>query len=155
MNDPLRVLIVEDEALLLMQLEATIEEEGHDVVGTAMSSGEAIALARLVEPDIAFVDLHLLDGPTGIYVARHLRASDKTLVVFITANATRVPEDYEGAAGIVAKPFSQAGITACIRYLSECIRRPPPGSPIPAELRVAPRYYEQVTGHASEAPQAH
>lgn len=144
MDEPLRVMIVEDEALLLMQLESTIEDEGHDVVGTAMTSGEAIALARLVEPDIAFVDLHLLDGPTGIYVARHLRASDKTLVVFITANATRIPEDYEGAAGIVSKPFSQAGITACIRYLSECVRRPPPQRPVPTELRIAPAYQEQV-----------
>ena len=145
MDEPLRVMIVEDEALLLMQLESTIEDEGHDVVGTAMTSGEAIALARLLEPDIAFVDLHLLDGPTGIYVARHLRASDKTLVVFITANATRIPEDYEGAAGIVSKPFSQAGITACIRYLTECVRRPPPNGPVPAELRVAPAYHENLT----------
>ena len=144
MDEPLRIMIVEDEALLLMQLESTIEDEGHEIVGTAMTSGEAIALARLVEPDIAFVDLHLLDGPTGIYVARHLRASEKTLVIFITANATRVPEDYEGAAGIVAKPFSQAGITACIRYLSECVRRPPPKPPVPTELRMSPAYGEQL-----------
>ena len=139
-DKPLRILIVEDEALLLMQLEATMEDEGHDVVGTAMTSGEAITLARLVEPDIAFVDLQLLDGPTGIHVARYLRSSEKTLVVFITANATRVPADYEGAAGIVSKPFSQAGITATIRYLSECVHRPPPRRPVPAELRIAPDF---------------
>ncbi len=140
MDDPLRVLIVEDEALLMMQLETTIEDEGHDIVGTAMTSGEAIELARLVEPDIAFVDLQLLDGPTGIYVARFLRSSEKTIVVFITANANRVPGDYEGAAGIVSKPFSQAGITATVRYLAECVRRPPPDLPVPVELRVAPAF---------------
>ena len=144
MNEPLRVLIVEDEALLLMQLETTIEDEGHDVVGTAMTAGEAISLARMVEPDVAFVDLQLLDGPTGIQVARFLRTSGKTIVVFITANATRIPADYEGAAGIVAKPFSQAGITATIRYLVECVRSPPPQLPIPAELNIAPPFIDAL-----------
>ena len=58
-----------------------------------MTAGEAIALARLVEPDVAFIDLQLLDGPTGIFVAQHLRGAEKTLFVFITANATRLPSD--------------------------------------------------------------
>ena len=133
MAEPLRVLIVEDEALLLMQLEMAIEDEGHDVVGTAM-----IALAGMVEPDVAFVDLQLLDGPTGVDVARHLRGSKRTMVVFITANATRLPSDYEGAAGIVSKPFSQAGIVATIRYLAQCVRHPPPSLPAPIELKLAP-----------------
>ena len=137
MPEPLRVLIVEDEALLLMQLEMAVEEEGHDVVGTAMTSGEAIALATMVEPDVAFVDLQLLDGPTGVDVARYLRGSNKTMVVFITANATRLPTDYEGAAGVVSKPFSQAGIVATIRYLAQCVREPPPSLPAPAELKLA------------------
>ena len=151
MHDPLRVMIVEDEALLLMQLEATIEAEGHDVVGTAMTSGEAISLASMVEPDVAFIDLHLLDGPTGIDVARYLRSSDKTLVVFITANATRIPEDYEGAAGIVFKPFSQSGITSTIRYLSECVRRPPPNDPTPAELKMSPAFRRLLLGQNGAA----
>ncbi len=140
MDEPLRIMIVEDEALLMMQLEASIEAEGHDIVGTAMSAGEAIAIARMVEPDVAFIDLQLLDGPTGIFVARHLRGTEKTMFVFITANATRLPEDYEGAAGVVSKPFSQAGITATIRYLHQCVRRPPPTMAAPAELKIAPGF---------------
>ncbi len=140
MDDPLRFLIVEDEALLLMQLEASVEAEGHEVVGTAMSAGEAIALARLVEPDVAFIDLQLLDGPTGMFVAQHLRGTERTLFVFITANATRLPSDYEGAAGVVSKPFSQAGITATIRYLTSCVRNPSPDLATPPELRIAPGF---------------
>ncbi len=151
-EDPLRVLIVEDEALLMMQLEASIEAEGHDIVGTAMSAGEAIAIARMVEPDVAFIDLQLLDGPTGIFVARHLRGTEKTMFVFITANATRLPEDYEGAAGVVSKPFSQAGITATIRYLHECVRRPPPEIPAPAELKVAPGFRHILDSRGGATP---
>ena len=76
--------------------------------------------------DVAFIDLQLLDGPTGMFAAQHLRGTEKTLFVFITANATRLPSDYEGAAGVVSKPFSQAGITATIRYLASCVRNPSP-----------------------------
>ena len=146
MAEPLRVLIVEDEALLMMQLEATVEAEGHDVVGTAMTSGEAITLARMCAPDLAFVDLHLLDGPSGLDVARHLRGSDRTLVVFVTANAGRVPQDYEGAAGLVSKPFSQAGITATLRFLAQCVSGPDPRLPPPAELQLSAAFERRLAG---------
>jgi DNA-binding response OmpR family regulator len=144
MTEPLRVLVVEDEALLLLQLAMTIEEEGHDVIGTAMTSGEAITLAGHLDPDIAFIDLQLLDGPTGLDVARSLRASHRTVVIFITANANRIPTDYEGAAGVVLKPFSQAGITEAIRFVEQCVRRPPPQLPVPRELKVSPSFMEAI-----------
>jgi CheY-like chemotaxis protein len=144
MSKPLRVLVVEDEALLLLQLEMTIEEEGHDVIGTAMKSGEAIALARQLDPDVAFIDLQLLDGPTGLEVAHFLRSSHRTVVVFITANASRIPIDYDGAAGIVSKPFSQAGITQVIRFLEDCIRRPPAQLDVPTELNISPSFMERL-----------
>ena len=152
MLEPLRILIVEDEALLLMQLEETIEAEGHDIVGTAVSAGEAITLTRAVEPDVALIDLQLLDGPTGLDIARFIRAERKTLVVFITANASRVPEDYEGAVGLISKPFSQAGIVATLRYLHECVRRPPPQRPAPSELKVSPAHRRAWANSGDAAP---
>ena len=148
MDKPLRFLIVEDEALLLMQLEASVEAEGHEVVGTAMSAGEAIAIARLIAPDVAFIDLKLLDGPTGISVAQYLRGSENTLFIFITANATRLPSDYEGAAGVVVKPFSQVGITTTIRYLASCVRHPSPDLAAPPELRMAPGFHSSLASAA-------
>ena len=144
MSDPLRVLIVEDEALLLMQLEMMLEDEGHLVVGTAMSSAEAISVAEQTRPDLAFVDIHLLDGPTGVMVAEHLRTMDETAVVFVTANAKRVPEDYVGAVGLIAKPYSRHGITAAIKYLHECIRRPPPSVALPLGFTLAPSFQDYM-----------
>ena len=144
MAERLRVLIVEDEALLMMQLESLVEAEGHDVVGTAMTSGEAITLARMVSPDLAFVDLHLLDGPTGPDIARFLCGSGKTLVVFVTANATRVPQDYAGASGIVSKPFSQAGMAATLRFLAGCVGPVAPPFPPPTELKLSAAFAERL-----------
>ena len=109
MTDALRVMIVEDEALLLMQMENLIEDEGHSVVGTAMSSEEAILVAEAVEPDVMFVDVHLLDGPTGVDIARRFRDRKNMMVVFLTANAQRIPGDFEGAAGVIAKRSPRRG----------------------------------------------
>ena len=146
MTDALRVLIVEDEALLLMQMENLIEDEGHHVVGTAMSSDEAFRVAEAVKPEVIFVDIHLLDGPTGLDIARRFRDEKDTMVVFLTANAQRIPGDFEGAAGVISKPLSQAGIGAAIKYISECLRRPPPVVPLPFEFTLAPAFRAHLVG---------
>ncbi|MGU3537723.1 response regulator [Methylobacterium sp. A54F] len=137
---PLRVLIVEDEALILMQLEALVEDAGHRVIGTAMRCAEAIDLAQELRPDLAFVDLSLCDGGSGLDVAQTLHASAGALVVFVTANPLRLGNDLAGAAGVIAKPFTRAVIAGGMLYLEECIRHPPPIRMLPGGMRMAPRY---------------
>jgi two-component system, response regulator PdtaR len=68
----LRILIVEDEALIALELESLLQDDGHLPIGIAATAREAMALGEL-EPDLALVDVHLADGPTGIDVARRLR----------------------------------------------------------------------------------
>ena len=58
----------------------------------------------------------------------------------MTANAKKVPDDFVGAMGIIAKPYSQSGIAASIRYLEESVRRPPPTVERPYEFTIAPAY---------------
>lgn len=140
MKAPMRVLLVEDEALILMQLEALVEEAGHLVVGTAMRSGEAIDLGHALHPDIAFVDLSLSDGDTGLDVAQALQAMDGVMVLFVTANALRLGSDFAGAAGVIAKPFTRAVVAHGLSYLEECVRRPPPVGTLPNGMRMAPRF---------------
>src|SRR3954470_17735143 len=62
----LDVLIVEDEMLLAIELEFLVREVGCHALGLAMSSDEAVALAKELKPDLALVDVHLSDGPTGV-----------------------------------------------------------------------------------------
>lgn len=140
MTAPLRVLLVEDEAVILMQLEMLIEDAGHVVVGTAMRGEEAIDLAREVLPDIALIDLHLCDGDSGIVVARELRAMGGVMVVFITANPLQLPDDFAGAAGVITKPFTRAVVTTGMPYLAECLRRPPPAAALPIGMEMAPEF---------------
>ncbi|KQZ15877.1 response regulator [Mesorhizobium sp. Root554] len=140
MLKPLKVLIVEDEALLAMELESLIEDAGHEVVGWATSSSEARELIDTVDADIAFVDIHLTDGPTGVDVAEYIVGKDNSMVVFMTANSKRIPENYAGAVGVIAKPYTMAGLNSALRYLQEGVREPPPVSTCPTGFTLSPDY---------------
>ena len=129
MNDALRVLIVEDEILLAMQLEYHIMEAGGEVVGSALTSKEALDLARDMKPELIFVDINLADGPTGLGVARALAASSRHVVVFMTANAKRIPADFAGAAGVIGKPYTRNGIREALAFMRLAMKdgaAPPP-----------------------------
>ena len=143
MTGPLRVILVEDEAVILMQMEMLVEDAGHRVVGTAVGCAEGIALARALRPDVAFVDLHLGSGGSGLDVAMGLRDLDDVMVVFVTANARRTEDGFCGAAGVIAKPFTRAVVAGSMSYLEECLRRPPPALSVPHGMRMAPVYLER------------
>lgn len=113
----LRILIVEDEFLIALELESLLQDAGHDVVGIAASSAEALSLGRELRPDLAFVDIHLADGLTGIDVARRLAGEQDVTVLFMTANAKRIPEDCAGACGVIAKPYTERGVREALAYV--------------------------------------
>nr|WP_230531475.1 response regulator [Microvirga roseola] len=100
-----------------MELESLLQDAGHDVVGVAASSEEALDLGRELAPDLAFVDIHLADGPTGVDVARRLTAERDVTVLFMTANTKRIPEDFAGARGVIAKPYTERGVREALAYV--------------------------------------
>lgn len=115
----LRVLVVEDEALIAIELEYLLEDLGHVIVGVASCSADAIALGRTTTPDVALVDIHLIDGPTGVEVARALSADPRVTVLFMTANSKRIPPDFAGAIGVIAKPYSERAVEGALAYVTE------------------------------------
>lgn len=142
-NHPLNVLIVEDEVLLAAELSYLIEEVGCRDVGHAMSSDEAISLAASLRPDLALVDVHLRDGPTGIDVARKIAADCGGVALFMTANVKRLPDDFAGACGVIGKPYSEHGVKMALRFLETCLRHgQAPGLP-PAGLQLAPAWADR------------
>jgi len=113
-----RILIVEDEQIVAVDIETQLERLGYRVVGTAASGEEACAKAAELEPDLVLMDVQI-EGPTdGIEVARRIRESRPVPVVFLTAftdvetlqRAKRV-EPY----GYIVKPFDQRDLEAAIQ----------------------------------------
>ncbi len=141
MNEqPLGVLIVEDEVLLATELEFLLDEAGCCSVGHAMSSGEAVALARDLQPDLALIDVHLCDGPTGVDVARRIHDDCGAVALFMTANVKRLPADFAGACGVIGKPYSGHGVKTALEYLTQCIRHGRAPGPPPIGLTLSPDY---------------
>ncbi len=116
----MRIIIVEDEALLALELESEVEAAGHSVVGVAADSASAIALIEKESADFAFVDIHLLDGPTGVDVGRFL-TSKNVPYVFVSGNIKRIPPDFAGAVGAIEKPYTVNGLQNALGYLDAMI----------------------------------
>lgn len=134
-SKPLRILIVEDEALLAMDVESMVEDSGHCVVGEAASLYDVEALDRDIAPDIAFVDMHLAKGTNGLDVCALIRKRwADAIIIFVTANPSKVPPDFAGAHGIIAKPFSRNTFMSAIQYLGEMLVSPPPSIGKPGDL---------------------
>jgi len=139
MTNAMGVLIVEDEMLLAMDIEAMVEDSGHRVLGEAASLKDVQALTNAITPQLAFVDLHLADDSNGLEVSRFIQERwPDALIVFITANVARIPEDFAGAHGVIAKPFSHAGIANAINYLADGVSNPPPTTAQPASFTPSP-----------------
>ena len=139
-DQPLRVMIVEDEALLAMELQFLLEDMGHRVVGTAASLHEAIGLAERERPELALIDIYLTDGPTGVSVAKSLAETKATRVLLMSGNVNRIPPDCAGAVGYIGKPYTQSGVKSAIGYLCKGLLDPPPSSPKPTCLSLSPVY---------------
>jgi DNA-binding LytR/AlgR family response regulator len=139
MTNVMEVLIVEDEMLLAMDIEAMVEDCGHHVLAEGASLADVEALPDSIRPQLAFVDLHLADDSNGLDVCRNIQKRwPEALIVFVTANVARIPADFAGAHGVIAKPFSHSGVINAINYLAEGVFDPPPGIPRPASFTPSP-----------------
>ncbi len=133
----LRVMIVEDQALLAMELELVLGDAGCDVVGCAMDKASAFAIAEREKPDLALIDINLLDGMTGPQIAQKMVSEHGAAVVFLTANPEQIPDGFAGALGAVSKPFDEATIRAVVAFARQFILHRTGGEP-PRRFRLAP-----------------
>lgn len=132
---PLHALVVEDEPLIAMDIQFLLEDAGHVASATAASLREVEALPDDLAPDVAFVDIQLAEGSSGLDVNLLVQKRwPDTIVVFVTANPKKIPEDFNGAHGLIAKPFTTHGFLAALRYLQDGICDPPPVSEQPGSF---------------------
>lgn len=109
----LRVMIVEDELILAMDLEDILTGAGYVVVGVAADMHEAVALAGRELPDLALMDINLARGTNGVETARLLRQRFDIPSLFVSGSLD--PKMRAGAAdcrpiGFVQKPFCETDV---------------------------------------------
>lgn len=111
-----RILIIEDEALVAMELRFVLEDLGHDVIGVAATSQSALDVVRENDVDLALVDIHLSDGATGIELGRELAQERGVSVLFMTANPGMVRDGVAGAIGVLSKPTDERAVETSVEY---------------------------------------
>ena len=113
-----KILIVEDEMLVAVELEAILEDLGHSPVGIAADLADAEHLFD--QPlDLALVDLNLRDGLTGPEIGKRLSARGVT-VLFITANPRLLGSGIAGTIGVLTKPTDEATVRAAVDFALGC-----------------------------------
>jgi two-component system sensor histidine kinase UhpB len=104
----IRVLIVEDEAVLASDVKVTLSDAGYAVVGTAMTADKAISLAQTLRPGIVLMDVRLKGKRDGISAAAEIKSLVDVPVVFMTAFADQESVDRAKLTqpfGYIIKPF--------------------------------------------------
>ena len=113
-----RIYIVEDEALIVMEIKARLTHLGYRIVGSAASGEVAIAEIKSAKPDLVLMDIRLAGKLDGIETAVALLGPDAPAVVFLTAYADETVLSRMVDAqpyGYVAKPFAPQELHATIQ----------------------------------------
>jgi len=109
------VLIIEDEALISMQLEELVEGLGHTVCGTATTRDEAAAVVAQRKPGLVLADIQLADGSSGIDAVNDILGEFSVPVIFITAYPEKLlTGDRPEPTYLVTKPFLESSVKAAI-----------------------------------------
>ncbi|RJG55775.1 response regulator [Sphingobium terrigena] len=112
-----KVLIVEDEIFVALEIEQIVEETGFDV--SAIAADREAALACADSCDIALVDLNLRDGPTGPTIGMELASRYGIRVIYVTANPSQIGAASVAALGVITKPFRAQSISAALQLAAE------------------------------------
>jgi len=110
-----RILIVEDESIVQLDLQDRLQRMGHSVVGSAVSGEEAVAKAAELRPDLVLMDVRLEGKMDGIQAAMQIRSDREVPVLFLTAHSADVGEQQQARLQPrVTKPFRATELQSAI-----------------------------------------
>jgi len=113
----IRVLIVEDERIIAIDMRRRLEKLGYEVVGPADTAEEALALASSTKPDLILMDIRLKGDQDGLEAAEAIRRTMDIPVVYSTSytdNATLSRAKASQAMGYIVKPFRDREVLIAI-----------------------------------------
>ena len=117
-----RALIVDDEIMFALNLEADMRELGFDICDLAANGQQASTLAMSNQPDVVLMDINLEGGREGIEVARWLHEVCEAPIIFITGYTDRdivdrIHERVPGAS-VLPKPVYRDRLAAAVAAIS-------------------------------------
>lgn len=110
-----RILIIEDEAVIAMDLADLVTSAGHEVCATATTASQAVAAAKRERPDLVLADIQLADGSSGIDAVKEILSSFEVPVIFVTAFPDRLlTGERPEPTFLITKPYSPDMVRAAV-----------------------------------------
>ena len=110
-----RVLIIEDESIIALDLETIVQDLGHEVVAISSTRRDAVAQARAHKPGLVLADVRLADGSSGIDAVTDILESFDVPVIFITAYPERLlTGERPEPTYLISKPFLAETVVAAV-----------------------------------------
>lgn len=114
-QEPTRILIIEDEPVIALDIASIVQQSGHDVVGIAATHAEAVALAEAERPGLILADIQLADDSSGIEAVKEILASHSVPVIFVTAFPNRLlTGEKTEPPFLITKPFEAETLSVTI-----------------------------------------
>ena len=85
MNDQVKIMIVEDESIVALDLSMRLQKEGYEIAGIATNSNDAVALFTEQKPDLVLMDINIKGNKDGIETAKELKKVQEVPLIFLTA----------------------------------------------------------------------
>jgi len=117
MNKKTRILIVEDESIVAIDLKKTLENFGYEIIGVIRSGEVAVKKALELEPDLILMDIMLEGKLNGIEAAGEIRKKKDIPVIYLTAYAnesTLSQAKLTQPFGYILKPFDEKNLVSSI-----------------------------------------
>ncbi len=110
-----RILIIEDEALIAVDLEDIVTRLGHTVVASVDTASKAVRAAAEHRPDLILADIQLADGSSGIDAVKDILSDFSVPVVFITAFPDRLlTGERPEPTFLITKPYPEQTVQAAV-----------------------------------------
>jgi DNA-directed RNA polymerase specialized sigma24 family protein len=110
-----RVMIIEDEPIIALDIESIVRGLGHEVTGVADTHDTAVELADKTEPDLVLADIQLADGSSGVDAVEDILGKMQVPVIFVTAFPERLlTGERPEPTFLLTKPFKTETLEAAI-----------------------------------------
>ncbi len=117
MEQPIKILIVEDNVIIADDMQSMLEEIGYEVVDNVIVYEQAEEVLKSKEVDLVLIDIILASDKTGIDLGKHIREKYNIPFIFVTSNSDRATVENAKTVkpnGYLVKPFEQQDLYTSI-----------------------------------------
>lgn len=117
MEQPIRILIVEDNVIIADDMQSMLEEIGYEIVDNVIVYEQAVDVLKKQQVDLVLIDIVLASDKTGIDLGKHIRENYDIPFLFVTSNSDRATVENAKTVkpnGYLVKPFEQQDLYTSI-----------------------------------------